>query len=84
LAYINSISLGILAKFFKEKNFWFLEVLKQVFKSVWGFNSSIFIVLGFWKNQRKEYFGRFVLVFILYLLEGFSQVIFFVASFPNT
>ena len=25
---------GILAKFFKEKNFWFLEVLKQVFKSI--------------------------------------------------
>jgi len=41
-----------------------------------GFKLSILIVLGFWKNQRKENFGRFVLAFIFYLLQEFFPSIF--------
>ena len=83
--YINPISLGILAKFFKRKKYWFSEVFKRVFKkSFLGFKLLIFIVFGLLENQRKLGFGILIWSCIFYLLQETSQLVFLCCLFSKT
>ena len=54
---------GFLAKIFKEKNFWFLKCLKQVFKSVLGFKLLIWFVFWVFGKSKKTRFWDFDLIF---------------------